>query len=55
MQMTDQELTRQEDDLSATEFAAEEKSDNHDFGNWPEVFGVVMTIVVFWLMFAFTG
>lgn len=25
------------------------------FGNWPEVFGVVLTAFLVWLIFAFTG
>ena len=55
MKKTDQDLTRQEEDISAPEFDAEERQDQHDFGNWPEAFGLVFTLFVFWLIFAFTG
>ncbi len=53
--MEDRDLSRQEEDLPATDYAAEEQRDHHDFGNWPEVAGAVFTIFVTWLIFAFTG
>ncbi|WP_413206210.1 hypothetical protein [Rhodospirillum sp. A1_3_36] len=53
--MEDKDLTRQEEDLSGPEFAEEESRDSHDFGNWPELVGLVFTAVVTWLIFAFTG
>ncbi|UUP18158.1 hypothetical protein [Nitratireductor thuwali] len=53
--MSDPKLTHQDEELSALEFGAEEKRDRHDFGNWPEVAGVVLTLFVTWLIFAFTG
>ncbi|MCB1353596.1 MAG: hypothetical protein KDK03_12755 [Rhodobacteraceae bacterium] len=55
MKPTDEDLARQEDDLPAAAFAAEEKRDHHDFGNWPEVAGLAFTLFVTWLIFAFTG
>ena len=48
-------LTRQDEDISAPEFTAEERADHHDFGNWPELFGLVLTGLLVWLAFAFTG
>jgi hypothetical protein len=53
--MSDPKVTHQDEEISATEFGAEEKRDHHDFGNWPEVAGVVLTLFVTWLIFAFTG
>ncbi|MBA5777553.1 hypothetical protein H2509_10505 [Stappia sp. F7233] len=55
MQTNDPDLTRQDEEISAPEFTAEERRDHHDFGNWPEVFGVALTLFVTWLIFAFTG
>lgn len=51
----DHHFTRQDEDLAATEFGEEEVRDRHDFGNWPELFGLVLAIVATWLVFAFTG
>ena len=48
-------LTRQDEDLAAAEFSEEEVRDRHNFGNWPELFGLGLAIVVIWLVFAFTG
>ena len=53
--MTDDKLARQDEEISAPEFASEERRDHHDFGNWPEVFGAVMTVGLVWLTFALTG
>ena len=53
--MSDENLTRQDEDISAPEYAAEETRDHFDFGNWPEVAGLAFTIFVIWLTFAFTG
>lgn len=53
--MTDQKRTRQDEDISAPEYEAEAHNDHNDFGNWPEVFGVVLTALLVWLTFAFTG
>lgn len=55
MKISDETLTRQDEDVTAAEFDAEEHADHHDFGNWPELVGLVFTLVVTWLMFAFTG
>ena len=51
----DDKLTRQDEDISALEFSEEERTDHHDFGNWPELAGLALTLVVTWLIFAFTG
>lgn len=53
--MSENNLTKQDEDLPAAEFEGEERSDGHDFGNWPEVVGLVCTILVTWLMFQFRG
>ncbi|MGF0540441.1 hypothetical protein ACQQ2Q_20795 [Agrobacterium sp. ES01] len=55
MKISDQDLTRQDEDISSSEFGAEETKDMHDFGNWPEVAGLVFTLFAIWLTFAFTG
>ena len=55
MTISDAELTRQDEDMSAKEFAAEEVGDGHDFGNWPEMAGLLFTLFVSWLIFALTG
>ncbi|WP_346915140.1 hypothetical protein [uncultured Roseibium sp.] len=54
MPITDQDLTRQDEDISPQEFQAEEAREA-DFGNWPELAGLVFTAFVIWLTFAFTG
>ena len=53
--MTAPHLPRQDEDLSAPEFGGEERADAHDFGDWPEVFGLVAVALLCWLTFAFTG
>ncbi|EAU46176.1 hypothetical protein [Salipiger bermudensis] len=53
--MSDDHLTRQDEDLSAPELAAEDRQDGHDFGNWPELLGLALTALLIWLTFAFTG
>ncbi len=55
MKISDQDLTRQDEDISSADFTAEEAQDRHDFGNWPELAGFAFTIFVIWLTFAFTG
>ncbi len=53
--MSDDDLTKQDEEISAPEFEAEEAADHKDFGNWPEVFGVVLTALLIWLTFGFAG
>lgn len=55
MDAKDQALTRQEEDLSAPEYEAEESLDSFDFGNWPEIAGLACAALVCWMLFAFTG
>jgi hypothetical protein len=55
MTSKDEELTRQDGEISAVAFGAEEQEDQHDFGNWPEAAGLAFTLFVIWLTFAFTG
>ena len=55
MNISDDDLTRQDEDISSADFTDEEALDRHDFGNWPELAGNVFTIFVIWLTFAFTG
>lgn len=54
MKISDSDLTRQDEDISPAEFAGEEARDKR-FGNWPEVAGLVFTLFVIWMTFAFTG
>ncbi|WP_269586008.1 hypothetical protein [Roseibium sp. Sym1] len=54
MKPSDQDLTRQDEDISSAEFETEERQD-YRFGNWPEIAGLAFTIFVVWLTFAFTG
>lgn len=49
------DLTRQDEDISAPEYGAEEQAERFDFGNWPDVVGAVMTGLLIWASFAFTG
>ncbi|KUP93391.1 hypothetical protein [Tritonibacter horizontis] len=53
--MSDQDLTKQDEDLPAPEYQGEERRDGHSFGSWPEVLGLVFTIFVCWLIFNFRG
>lgn len=53
--MSDHDLTKQDEDLSLPEFEGEEQQDGHDFGNWPEILGLLFTIFVCWLIFTFRG
>ncbi|NVK35166.1 MAG: hypothetical protein HWE23_11845 [Rhodobacteraceae bacterium] len=53
--MSKNELTKQDEDLSSSEFEGEELKDNHQFGSWPEVVGLVFTLFVCWLIFNFRG
>jgi len=53
--MTEPNLTRQDEDISAPEYTAEDLQGHHDFGNWPEVFGVLLTAFLVWLIFALNG
>lgn len=53
--MKDDELTRQDEDISAPEFGVEEAKDLHDFGNLPELIGLVFTIGIIWMLFATAG
>ncbi|MEQ9243685.1 hypothetical protein [Roseovarius indicus] len=51
----DHDLTRQDEDIDAAHFAAEEMRDAHDFGNWPELIGLAVAAAVIWYSFSFTG
>ncbi|MEQ5868291.1 hypothetical protein J4E08_00095 [Sagittula sp. NFXS13] len=53
--MNQDDLTKQDEDLPATEFDGEERADHHDFGSWPEIAGLIFTILVTWLIFQFRG
>ncbi len=53
--MSEDDLTKQDEDMSVSEFQAEEAADGYDFGDWPEVFGALLTALLVWLTFAFTG
>jgi hypothetical protein len=48
------DLMKGDEDISPWEFAADEAREP-DFGNWPELVGVVGTAVLIWFTFAFTG
>lgn len=53
--MSDEHLTRQDEDISAPELDTEDSLEGYAFGNWPEVLGVALTALLIWLTFAFTG
>lgn len=53
--MSDDHLTKQDEDISAPEFDAEENLERYAFGNWPELFGLILTAVLIWLTIALTG
>lgn len=52
--MTD-DLTRQDEDMPPAAFAADERHEGFDFGNWPEIAGAVLAAALVWASFAFTG
>ncbi len=52
--MSDPDLTKQDEEVSAAAFDLEE-SREPDFGNWPEIVGAVATALIIWMSFAFTG
>lgn len=52
--MTD-DLTRQDEAISAPAFAADERREGHTFGNWPEIAGAALTALLLCLSFGFTG
>jgi hypothetical protein len=54
--MTDDDrLTRQDEEISAPEYASEERRDDYAYGNRPELFGLALTVGLVWLTFALTG
>ncbi|WP_164870818.1 hypothetical protein [Mesobaculum littorinae] len=53
--MTDPHLTRQDEDISASEYASDSQLEPYAFGNWPEVLGLALTLLLVWLTFALTG
>lgn len=53
--MDEDDLTRQDEDISVEEYIADEREEPYDFGNWPELFGVLLTALLVWLTVAFTG
>ncbi|WP_373027977.1 hypothetical protein [Sulfitobacter sp.] len=53
--MSQDDLTKQDEDLPAAEFEGEERRDGHDFGNWPEIVGLAFTLLLIWLIFRFRG
>lgn len=55
MNDSDEDLTRQEEDVTASGYETQEQRDHHDLGNWPEFAGIFLTAFVTWLIFAFTG
>lgn len=55
MKPTDKEPTRREEDIADMDFDAEELRDENKFGNWPEIIGLIFTLFVVWLIFAFRG
>mgnify|MGYP005987924875 FL=1 len=53
--MSQDDLTKQDEELPAAEFDGEERRDSHDFGNWPEIVGLAFTLLLIWLIFQFRG
>lgn len=53
--MRSQNLIRKDKNMTAGEFAAEERRNRHNFGNRPEWLGLVFTVFVFWLILDVTG
>ena len=53
--MRNENLIRQDEDMTASEFSADERRDRFEFGNWPEWIGLAFTIFVFWLVLSVTG
>ncbi|MCB8836304.1 hypothetical protein [Aurantimonas sp. VKM B-3413] len=51
-------LSQERDEGEGTDpeaFEAEEAADDIDFGNWPEVVGLVFVALVTWMIFTVTG
>ena len=53
--MTEPDLTRQDEDVPATDYLDDLAKERQAFGNWPEVFGLVLTAVLVWLLFTLNG
>lgn len=53
--MTDSKQTLQDKESSEPEFLSEEAKKYGKHGNWPEVFGVLLTLFLCWLTFELTG
>lgn len=44
-----------EEGIPAASFDAEEKSDEADFGNWPEIVGLVLVLLITYMILEVTG
>lgn len=49
MQPNDKHLTRQEDDVTASD--SPEDVNEFTFGYWPEIVGLIMTLAILWVIF----
>ena len=52
--MQTDDLTQHEEDIAAEEFDHEEVREPQ-FGNWPELVGLLLTAALVWMSFAFRG
>ncbi|WP_158243155.1 hypothetical protein [Acidimangrovimonas sediminis] len=52
--MTQDDLTRHEEELTPDAYDADARWEPK-FGNWPEVAGVLLTLALIWMSFAFRG
>lgn len=52
--METDDLTQHQEDIAAGEFDREEVQEPN-FGNWPELIGLLFTAALVWMSFAFRG
>lgn len=48
------DLMKGDEDIAPAEFSADEAAER-DFGNWPEIIGVIATTLLIWFTFTYTG
>ena len=48
------DLMKGDEDIAPAEFSADEAAER-DFGNWPEIIGVIATALLIWFSFTYTG
>ncbi|MCI0511457.1 hypothetical protein C8E00_10648 [Chromohalobacter marismortui] len=49
MQSNDENLTRQDDELTVSD--SPEEVNEFKFGYWPEIVGLIMALIIVWVIF----